>query len=79
MLQAEALVERLPDPSDRRAKLIRLTPDGAEVLATASRIAARLREQLLADFTDEELAQMNGFVERLLARFNEDFADPQAD
>jgi DNA-binding MarR family transcriptional regulator len=41
-LQQRALVERLPDPSDRRATLVRLTDHGTEV-ATAIR-ATRFAE-----------------------------------
>ena len=45
--EADGLVRRLPDPTDRRATLVELTPAGHELLAAAAhlrheRIAARL-------------------------------------
>lgn len=71
MLEAEALVERLPDPCDRRAKLIRLTGQGEQTLDAASDIAGGLRAALLEEFSGEEVAVINTFVERLLARFDQ--------
>jgi len=71
MLEADRLVERLPDPSDRRAKLIRLTDKGHKALADTSAVAAALRDLLLAEFDDDELDQINHLVGRLLARFDD--------
>lgn len=42
-LQAKGLVRRRPDPADRRASLVRLTPDGHDLLA---RVAELRREWL---------------------------------
>jgi MarR family transcriptional regulator for hemolysin len=70
MLEAESLVERLPDPWDRRAKLIRLTAQGEETLDSASQVASGLRQILLEEFDDEEISQMNRFIERLLKRLD---------
>ena len=71
MLEAEWLVERLPDPSDRRAKLIRLTDEGRQALAETQAIAGALRDQLLAEFSEEELDLINALVGRILARFDD--------
>lgn len=70
MLEAEALVERLPDPWDRRAKLIRLTAKGKETLQAASAVASALRHQLLDDFSEAEIDVINRFNERLLTRLD---------
>jgi MarR family transcriptional regulator for hemolysin len=70
MLEADKLVERMPDPSDRRAKLIRLTPEGETTLAAASQVAADLRAVLLDEFDEEDIIHFNSFAERLLARFD---------
>lgn len=70
MLEAEALVERLPDPSDRRAKLIRLTSQGEATLDAASELASALRDEVLSEFSDEEIIRFNQMVERLLTRLD---------
>jgi DNA-binding MarR family transcriptional regulator len=49
-LEAHGYVERLPDPADRRAKLVRATPRGREVFAiareTVAEVEARVTERL---------------------------------
>ncbi len=79
MLEAEKLVERLPDPWDRRAKLIRLTPQGEETLDAANGIASDLRAILLDEFTDEEIIKANRFIERLLTRFDKGVPKPESE
>jgi MarR family transcriptional regulator for hemolysin len=79
MLEAESLVERLPDPWDRRAKLIRLTSQGEATLDSASQVANELRRVMLEEFDEEELVQMNGFLERLLARLDKGGASEPVD
>jgi MarR family transcriptional regulator for hemolysin len=76
MLEAETLVERLPDPWDRRAKLIRLTSQGEETLDAASQVASGLRQVLLDEFDEEELIHMNRFLERLLTRLDRGTLEP---
>ena len=75
MLEAEKLVERLPDPCDRRAKLIRLTPEGETMLAAASQVANDLRAVLLDEFDEEDIVHFNRFAERLLTRFDKGVGD----
>jgi MarR family transcriptional regulator for hemolysin len=75
MLEGEDLVERLPDPWDRRAKLIRLTTKGEETLDAASEVAGELRRAVLAEFSEEELTLFNGLTDRLLARFERGMED----
>lgn len=41
-LEQRALVERVPDPHDRRARLIRLTDDGREIVRAALREIAAI-------------------------------------
>jgi MarR family transcriptional regulator for hemolysin len=43
-LEAAALVERIPDPADRRAKLIRLTPNAASIVRRIRAIGKQVRE-----------------------------------
>jgi MarR family transcriptional regulator for hemolysin len=43
-LEAAALVERIADPADRRAKLIRLTPNAASIVRRIRTIGKQVRE-----------------------------------
>jgi DNA-binding MarR family transcriptional regulator len=66
-LEAEGLVRRTPDPTDRRASLIEATETGAEVFAqNRSKWLGALRE-LLADWTSAERQEFA----RLFARLSE--------
>ena len=44
-LEARGLIARLPDPTDRRAKLVALTEEADKVLVVTSRIGAEVRKQ----------------------------------
>ena len=47
-LQAKGLVERVPDPDDRRAKLVRLTEAASDVLGAVSVAGASIRADAAA-------------------------------
>ncbi|MCW2393964.1 MULTISPECIES: MarR family winged helix-turn-helix transcriptional regulator [unclassified Sphingobium] len=68
LLEAEGLVERLPDPSDRRNKLMRLTAEGYQTLAHMLQIAASLRAHLLEDVSEEKVREGYDFFSMLLQR-----------
>src|SRR3954466_3716436 len=44
-LERHGYVERVPDPTDRRAKLVRATARGREVYAIARQVVAELEEE----------------------------------
>jgi DNA-binding MarR family transcriptional regulator len=50
-LQARALIEREPDPEDRRVRLLRLTPAGRRLHAEVRAAIRAGEERLLADLT----------------------------
>ncbi|MCK1337203.1 MULTISPECIES: MarR family transcriptional regulator [unclassified Bradyrhizobium] len=56
LLQAEGLVERREDPTDRRAKTLHLTKAGDAKVEETNRILRRVRASLLRDVGPEELA-----------------------
>ena len=65
-LELAAMVMRTTDPTDRRASIMDLTPEGQTVLAEArARRRARLQEAL-SDWPEADVAQLG----RLLERFN---------
>jgi len=56
LLQAEGLVERREDPTDRRAKTLHLTKAGEAKVEETNRVLRRVRASLLKDIGAEELA-----------------------
>jgi MarR family transcriptional regulator, transcriptional regulator for hemolysin len=56
LLQAEALVERREDPTDRRAKMLHLTALGEAKAEEINRVLRRVRAYLLKDLSSEDLA-----------------------
>lgn len=70
-LEAEALVVRLADPSDRRTKLIQLTPAGQEALNEIAMIADAFRQQVLEEMDDGELDGASDSLRRLLLRLTD--------
>ena len=72
-LERDGLVERLADPSDRRTKQLRVTPEGEAVLEEIFAIADNLRGQLLEELTEEQIAQTNGILAQLIGRLDEGF------
>lgn len=55
-LEARGLVQRQPDPSDRRAKLVRLTDAADAVLAEIKRLSDEMRRGASASISAEEWA-----------------------
>ncbi|MFJ6197964.1 MarR family winged helix-turn-helix transcriptional regulator [Micromonospora sp. NPDC092111] len=53
-LEAAGLVRRRPSPSDRRARLVEVTPQGEAVLHQAWRISVRIQQDVLASLPDAD-------------------------
>ncbi|KOV60028.1 MarR family winged helix-turn-helix transcriptional regulator [Streptomyces sp. MMG1121] len=68
---ARGWIERLPDPADKRSRILRLTPSGLEQLDELSRRTTRLLAERLADWTDDEVGQLI----RLMTRLRDSFGD----
>lgn len=65
-LEGLGLVERRPDPADRRAVRLLLTDRGREVSAELHRQRHRTTARVLAVLSDAERRQLRGLLERLL-------------
>ncbi|MGX6606068.1 MarR family winged helix-turn-helix transcriptional regulator [Micromonosporaceae bacterium Da 78-11] len=62
------LIERTPDPDDRRASLVALTPAGRDRLAAATvTYEAALAEMLDGVLTDDEQRSLHDLVRKALA------------
>jgi DNA-binding MarR family transcriptional regulator len=64
-LERLGYLERVPDPRDRRAKIITLTPRGLEAVATGRRVFAEIERELAQQFGEELLAGLREAVERI--------------
>ena len=69
-LEADGLVERLPDPSDRRTKQLRLTALGEKVLEDIFVIADELRDRLLEGLPADRIDELNAFLVLLTERLD---------
>src|SRR4051812_5394536 len=75
-LSAAGLVERCDDPTDRRAKTLRVTPEGASLAAAIEDILTELRARLLVKVSDADLAATVRTFAALTAALEE--TDPPA-
>jgi DNA-binding MarR family transcriptional regulator len=78
-LEEMGLVERLPDPTDRRGRLVALTDKGRELVDTAVVDHLENEERLLGALDGAEREQLAGLLRKLL--LSEPFRelDPAAD
>ena len=69
-LEADGLVERIADPSDRRSKHLRLTAQGEAVLEEIFAIVDELRERLIAGLTPDQIDALNSTLVTLTGRLD---------
>jgi DNA-binding MarR family transcriptional regulator len=81
-LESAGLVERAPDPNDRRSKLIRATPEGVAQLCKLRQATAAAEAELLADLSPAESELLHSLLRRVAARgarYDQAHDDCQAD
>jgi MarR family transcriptional regulator for hemolysin len=61
-LERTGLVERLPDPSDARCKLISMTPAGAEIYERSAEVYDRIGRELLQGIPPKDVATCNAVL-----------------
>lgn len=66
-LEALGYVERIPDPADRRAKLIRLTERGWDGQAAGQRIFADIERSWAERYGERRVATMRDVLEQIIA------------
>jgi len=64
-LEAHGYVERVPDPADGRAKLVRATDRGREVFAVARELVAEVDARLEARLGPAKLQRLRALLEEL--------------
>jgi DNA-binding MarR family transcriptional regulator len=65
-LEKDALIERIPDPEDRRATRVRLAPAGKQKLSDIKSEMGSPRYGVVAGFTEEELKQLRHLLLKLV-------------
>jgi DNA-binding MarR family transcriptional regulator len=66
-LERHGYVERVPDPADRRAKLVRATPRGSEVYAIARQVVADIEQQWTKRLGRAKMRRLRALLEELNA------------
>ena len=69
-LEKDGFVERVPDPTDRRSVLARLTESGRAKIADIWRAGLTRQMDLTSGFTEEELRQLRHLCLRLAGRMD---------
>ncbi|HEY2673856.1 MAG TPA: MarR family transcriptional regulator [Rugosimonospora sp.] len=64
------LVDRAPDPDDRRRNVITLTPAGRRLLHRLDRRVAQIQDELLAPLSPPERDQLAELLGRILSHHN---------
>ncbi|MCX5110637.1 MarR family winged helix-turn-helix transcriptional regulator [Streptomyces sp. NBC_00378] len=62
-------IERSPDPADKRSRILRLTPDGQDVLGDLNRRTTEMFAHNLSDWSDDDVGQLNALLARLRDSF----------
>ncbi|HUO43509.1 MAG TPA: MarR family transcriptional regulator [Burkholderiales bacterium] len=70
-LEERKLVRRVPDPADRRALKLELTPEGRALYPKVIAVAVGMINDLLEGFTKAEVRQMEDFMKRILENAGE--------
>lgn len=68
-LATRGLVERHPDPSDRRGVLVRLTPEGKEAVDGAFAALLDAERDLLTGLSESDQTELADLLRRLLVPF----------
>ena len=69
-LQEAGLVERRPDPADRRAWRLFLTPEAHPVIASMRGVGTEVLSEALAGFSAEEQDRLRDMLERVRANLS---------
>ncbi|MBV8618774.1 MAG: MarR family transcriptional regulator [Curvibacter sp.] len=76
-MERDGLVQRIPDPSDRRSRLITLTDSCVQRLHAARDVMQAIGQEALAGFSDEESSQLRALIGRVNDNLERLLADQQ--
>jgi DNA-binding MarR family transcriptional regulator len=66
-LESRGLIAREPDPTDRRAKIVQLTPDAQPTLEQVLGITRKVQEGAMQEFAPEEVEVLRNLLKRMRA------------
>jgi MarR family transcriptional regulator, transcriptional regulator for hemolysin len=69
-MERDGLIERVPDPADRRSSRITLTPTALARLPDAVDVLLRGNEEVLRGFTNSEAGQLIDLLTRVIANLD---------
>ena len=72
-MEQSGLIQRLPSPTDRRALLIRLTDKARDLRQDYDRISQQMNNMYFLGFTEDEIRQFEGYLERVLSNLQGGF------
>ena len=78
-LAARGLIDRAPDPADRRRNVITMTPQGRRHLRQLDKLVAAIQDELLAPLTPPERDQLVRLLTRLLDHHGHTWPRPTGD
>ncbi|WP_173934238.1 MarR family winged helix-turn-helix transcriptional regulator [Chelativorans sp. Marseille-P2723] len=70
-VEERGLIRRVPDPSDRRAKLVRLTDAGVAAVQAIMQVTKDIRLRARGRMNDEDWAQLNHLLKQVRTNFTE--------
>ena len=68
-LERKGYLERVPDPEDGRAKVIRLTPRGVDATLTGRRLFKEIEDEWAERYGEERVASLRECVEEIAAGY----------
>lgn len=71
-LQERGYVERVPDPVDGRAKLVRYTERGREVYQVAGQIVQHIEQEWACHLGEHKMEQLRQLLKELIAELEQD-------
>ncbi len=71
-MEESGLIMRLPDPTDRRSKLIALTEKARALQGKYESISEQMNERYYEGFTEEEILQFESYLQRVLTNLEKE-------
>ena len=77
-LEAGGLVERIPDPADRRATIVRMTSEGESVAVRGRKVHELVLKKVMGSLSEEEQLQLRHLSLKFLRAVEDTAADRAA-